>query len=123
MPGLLFSYDGRIGVRQFWFGILASLAMSIGAAVFISLALLIPLFYFGVTPRSIEIATYAAAGLTGIVAIYMQLAVTVKRCHDRGRSGWWSLLTLIPIVGWVWMIVDLGILGGDAPKATPVPAP
>ncbi len=27
------------------------------------------------------------------------LAVTVRRLHDTGRSGWWFLLVLIPLVG------------------------
>ena len=122
MQGLLFSYDGRIGVRQFWLGILAGLAMSVGAAVLISVALVIALLAFGASPQTIQMASYVAAGLTGVIAVYMQLAVTVKRCHDRGRSGWWSLLSLIPLVGWIWMIVDLGILGGDTKKDAAAPS-
>jgi len=40
------------------------------------------------------------------------LAVYTKRWHDRNKSGWWSLILLIPIVGPIWMLVELGFLRG-----------
>lgn len=33
-----------------------------------------------------------------------------KICEVRRRPGWWSLITLIPVVGWVWSLILLGIL-------------
>lgn len=33
------------------------------------------------------------------------LAVSVRRLHDIGRSGWWLLLGLIPIVGGIILLV------------------
>ena len=33
------------------------------------------------------------------------LAVSIRRLHDIGKSGWWWLLNLIPIIGTVWLIV------------------
>ena len=35
------------------------------------------------------------------------LAVSVRRLHDTGRSGWWILISLIPVVGAIWLIVLL----------------
>ena len=35
------------------------------------------------------------------------LAVTTRRLHDAGRSGWWWLIALIPLVGGIWLIVIL----------------
>jgi uncharacterized membrane protein YhaH (DUF805 family) len=38
------------------------------------------------------------------------LAVSVRRLHDTGRSGWWLLIGLVPVVGWIltliWYISD-----------------
>ena len=34
-----------------------------------------------------------------------QLSVTVRRLHDIGKSGWYYLFVLIPIVGWIILLV------------------
>jgi uncharacterized membrane protein YhaH (DUF805 family) len=36
-----------------------------------------------------------------------QLALTWRRLHDTGRSGTWILLSLIPVVGWIILVVRL----------------
>lgn len=33
------------------------------------------------------------------------LAVSVRRLHDTGRSGWMLLIGLIPIIGTIWLFV------------------
>ena len=33
------------------------------------------------------------------------LAVSIRRLHDIGQSGWWILLSVIPFVGWIILIV------------------
>lgn len=40
------------------------------------------------------------------LAIFLPgLAVAVRRLHDTDRSGWWVLIGLIPIIGWILLIV------------------
>ena len=33
------------------------------------------------------------------------LAVEVRRLHDTGRAGWWWLFGLIPVLGWIVLVV------------------
>jgi len=33
------------------------------------------------------------------------VAVTVRRLHDTGRTGWMALIALIPIIGGIWLLV------------------
>lgn len=41
-----------------------------------------------------------------VLAIFLpSLAVTFRRLHDTGRSGWWVLLGIIPLVGFIVLLV------------------
>lgn len=46
-----------------------------------------------------------------IAAIWPNLVVGIKRCHDRGRSGWFLLIGLVPLLN-IWLLVELGFLRG-----------
>ena len=41
----------------------------------------------------------------GLVILTPGVAVGVRRLHDIGKSGWWWLLWLLPIFGWIVLIV------------------
>jgi len=43
--------------------------------------------------------------LVCLALILPQLGVGVRRMHDIGKSGWWILINLIPLVGWILWIV------------------
>lgn len=42
--------------------------------------------------------------ILSILLILPSIAVSVRRLHDIGKSGWWYLLSFIPIIGWFAMI-------------------
>ena len=72
--------------------------------------------------------TVGAGILSGIylLAIFIpSLAVAVRRLHDTGRSGWWNLIILIPLIGIIVLIVFLCLDGnpeeneyGASPKTS-----
>ena len=33
------------------------------------------------------------------------LAMSVRRLHDVGKSGWWLFISLVPLIGSIWLIV------------------
>jgi uncharacterized membrane protein YhaH (DUF805 family) len=82
---------------------------------------------------AILIATLAGAllGRGGLVIYYLYdlavllpgLAVTFRRLHDTDKSGWWILISIVPIVGSIVLIVFLASAGtpGDN-RYGPVPA-
>jgi uncharacterized membrane protein YhaH (DUF805 family) len=49
---------------------------------------------------------FTIIGLIYSLAVFIpSLAVGVRRLHDTGRSGWWLLLGLIPVIGTIILIV------------------
>lgn len=49
--------------------------------------------------------------LTAILELWAQAALSVKRAHDRGRSGWFVLVLFIPLVQ-IWPLIELWFLRG-----------
>jgi uncharacterized membrane protein YhaH (DUF805 family) len=69
------------------------------------------------------------AALYGLAMLVPSLAVSIRRLHDTGRSGWWLLLGFVPVIGWIVLLVfalQEGQAGdnpyGPNPKAAAPPA-
>ena len=48
---------------------------------------------------------FAVAIIFGLILFVPALAVTARRLHDTGRSGWWQLTAYIPYVGFIASII------------------
>ncbi len=46
-------------------------------------------------------------GLYALAVLIPGIAVGVRRLHDTGRSGWWLLIGLVPLVGIIVLLVFL----------------
>ena len=97
---LLFSFSGRINRQPYWLvGIAAGVVpavISMGAGL-------------------IESETVLLIGVIGyfIAALWIGIALAVKRAHDRGRSGLFVLLFLVPLLNF-WPMVELYFLPGTS---------
>ena len=57
-------------------------------------------------------AALLVTGLLYLAATVPAGVLTIKRLHDRGRSGWFTLVGGIPLVGTLWLLIDLTLLPG-----------
>ena len=48
-------------------------------------------------------------GLYSLAILIPSLAVAVRRLHDTGRSGWWILICLIPLLGAIVLLIFMVI--------------
>ncbi len=46
------------------------------------------------------------------LSIWINLAISIQRLHDRDRSGYWLVPMLLVPGGFIWMVVELGFLPG-----------
>ena len=102
---LLFSVNGRIDRSVFWLKfVVPALAIQIVLATVDNI----------IGTVSDDAGIGLLSGLFSLALIWPGIAVSVKRLHDRNRSGWFYLLILIPIAGPIWYLIDVGCLGGTA---------
>lgn len=88
-------FSGRARRREYWMYALFLLIVGIVAAVLeVSLGWAAPGEGWGPLTTVLSLATFVPS-----------LAVAVRRMHDIGRSGWWVLVGLIPLIGWIVMLV------------------
>ena len=78
-----FNYKGRARRKEYWYYILIA-----------SIIILIGFTLDGIldTPDTLS-------GLAGFILFFPSLAVTIRRLHDIGKSGWWYLISAIPLIG------------------------
>lgn len=103
----LFSFRGRLRRADFWlysalvFGSMVMAAGLLGLALGVDVA-------DPTDPRAVLIQLFAIVAFA-----WPNLAVCAKRLHDRGQSGWWIVLSFLPVIGNAWMVINLGLMRGD----------
>ena len=87
-------FNGRAGRPEFWWWVLFVFLLSI------------------VT----QMISHNLATFVSIVTLLPSIAVTARRLHDIGLSGWWQIVGFIPLLGWAIMIYWC-IQGSAGPNA------
>jgi uncharacterized membrane protein YhaH (DUF805 family) len=88
-------FEGRSRRKEYWSFVLFN---------FIAVVLLA--IVDGVTGTLNEAAGLGLlSGLYCLAALIPSIAVTVRRLHDTDRSGWWILISLIPLIGGIVLLV------------------
>jgi uncharacterized membrane protein YhaH (DUF805 family) len=106
LPQLYFSLNGRIGLATYWLkGVLPIIAFAFLLGFILGY---IDELYFTYSQYS---GILPIAG--SLMIIWPGIAVTVKRWHDRDKSGWWILIGLLPILGIIWAFIENGFLPGS----------
>ena len=83
-------FSGRSRRKEYWYFQLFN------GIVMIFIALFAIAFSDQGKPAPIPFGLMAVYGL---VVFIPSLAVTVRRLHDTGRSGWWYFIAFVPLIG------------------------
>ena len=88
-------FTGRARRSEYWYFVLFNFIVSI----LIGLSL-------GVIAGLLNVPALVYLAYLWSLAVFIpSLAVSVRRLHDIGRSGWWVLLSLLPLVGAIILII------------------
>lgn len=91
------TFSGRSRRKEYWFYLLIYFLIFVALSFFDGAA---GLFDF-------EAGIGLMSGIFSVAALLPSLAVTVRRLHDIDRSGWWILISLIPLLGVLVLMVML----------------
>ena len=96
-------FDGRAGRPEYWFYALFN------TLIFFILQFLSSMQY----PMNELITVYPLASIWQVVTFIPSLAVGVRRMHDINRSGFWLLFLLLPLIGWLLIMIFALLKGND----------
>ena len=110
-------FDGRASRPEFWWWVLFAILVSVVANIIDAV-----------------IGPPIVTSLAGLALLLPGLSVSIRRLHDTNRSGWWILIVLIPLIGWIVLLVfylqdsdpapnNYGPPPGPAAPAPPAPPP
>ena len=88
-------FEGRTTRKEFWMFVLFHVLIMIG------LMILDNLLGLADSRSGYGVLT----GLYGLAVFIPGLAISMRRLHDIGKSGWWLLLNFIPLIGPLVLIV------------------
>ena len=89
------NFSGRARRKEYWFFVLFNVIFSIAAMILDNL--------LGLTFQDQAYGPFYC--IYGLAMFIPGLAVSIRRLHDIGRSGWYFLLALIPCVGGIILLV------------------
>jgi uncharacterized membrane protein YhaH (DUF805 family) len=87
-------FSGRSRRKEYWMFCLFSVIFTIAAMVLDS-----------ILGSTVGMGYGVIYGLYSLGVLIPSIAVSVRRLHDVGKSGWFLLIALIPIIGAIWLII------------------
>lgn len=87
------TFEGRATRPEFWWWVLFTILIGLAANI-------IDVYALGTTEDQFQLLS----ALVSLGILLPNLAVTARRLHDIGRSGWWMLIVLIPILGFLILL-------------------
>src|SRR5262245_7111936 len=82
-------FDGRASRPAYWWWFLFAILVSAGANII-----------------DLVLGSYPiVSSLAGLALLLPGLSVAIRRLHDTNRTGWWILIILIPLIGWIVLLI------------------
>lgn len=111
--GFYFSTKGRVGLASYWLRAILpifviSVVVPVPLIVILNDPVLNELNYFFIAQILIQLLLL----LVPLFLFWCFLAMTIKRCHDRDKSGWFFLINFIPFIGGWWFFIETCCIPG-----------
>lgn len=92
-----FNFEDRTTRKDFWVAILMNIVVSFVLSLVV-----------GFIARVTKLKIYDIfASIYALILLIPCLAQAVRRMHDVNKSGWYLLMDIIPIIGWILVLVAM----------------
>lgn len=79
------NFSGRSRRSEYWFAVLFS----------------------GLLSAAVTVMLPDLASIVSLALICPNLSIAIRRLHDTGKSGWYYFVSFIPLVGGIWMLIQM----------------
>ncbi len=87
-------FEGRAGRSEYWYFVLFNFIISVVLSLIDH--------FTGTYSNTFDMGLLGS--LYSLAVLVPALAVTARRLHDTGRSGWWMFISLVPLIGVIALI-------------------
>ena len=88
-------FSGRSRRKEYWYYVLFVAIISIVLNIIDGL--------LGTSNPSTGFGLFS--GIFSLAVLIPSIAVSVRRLHDIDRTGWWVLIGLVPLIGWIVLLI------------------
>ena len=82
-------FSGRARRKEYWFFVLFNIIAVLLAGVI----------------DNVLGSSGVISSIYGLAVFLPGLALAIRRLHDTGRSGWWMLISFLPLIGFIVLII------------------
>ena len=88
-------FGGRSRRKEYWFFVLFN--------IIVAMVLTAIDFLLGTFSASANVGLLS--GIYSLAVLIPTIAVSIRRLHDIDRTGWWILISLIPVIGSIVLFI------------------
>lgn len=88
-------FSGRARRKEYWYFVLCNVFVSIILNLIDSL----------IGSFNAQTGWGLLSGIYTLVILLPSIAVSVRRLHDTGRTGWWILFSFVPVIGFIVLLI------------------
>ena len=88
-------FSGRARRKEYWFFVLFNIIASVVLAMIDRMT----------GTFSADAGVGLLSGIYALAVLIPSIAVSVRRLHDTGRTGWWLLIALVPVIGAIVLLI------------------
>jgi uncharacterized membrane protein YhaH (DUF805 family) len=87
-------FSGRARRQEYWMFVLFNVIIALVLGII-----------EGIADSDSGVSRSTLTTLYGLAILIPSLAVSVRRLHDTGRTGWWMLIGVIPVIGTIVLLI------------------